>query len=120
MRLSTLRFRERILEEGQQVYVLGHAAPRPQSIALSDSDQLEATGTDGPRVDRIRSLDSEVRAVVRQDERDRVFLIRQESERQISFELGIQGLWQLVAGPALTLIGLGYWLHALAMRNSTH
>lgn len=114
-RLGAMRFRERILEEGQQVYVLGHAAPRPQVVDLSGEQALAATGTDGYRAGRIRGLDDQVCAIVRRGEHERTFLISQESERMLTFGLGLSAMAQIVAGPALTLFGLGYWLHVLAI-----
>ena len=64
-RFSQMRFRERRVEEGETVYILGSAEPRPQSrdishVELSDRPlaaaiaqaneplELQATGTDGP------------------------------------------------------------------------
>ncbi len=62
-RFSQMRFREHRVEEGEKVYVLGSAEPRPQSrdishvelneqpmaAAIAESNvPLEATGTDGP------------------------------------------------------------------------
>ena len=64
-RLGSLRFRERVLEAGQRVYVLGTAQPRPQSVTISMDDELEATGTDDRRARRLHDLDHEARAVIR-------------------------------------------------------
>jgi len=65
-RASQMRFREHRVEEGEKVYVLGSAEPRPQSrdisnvelselpmaAALADANlPLQATGTDGPAID---------------------------------------------------------------------
>jgi hypothetical protein len=64
-RFSQMRFRERRVEEGEKVYILGSAEPRPQSrdishVEMSDRPlaaamavaneplELQATGTDGP------------------------------------------------------------------------
>ena len=57
---SAMRFRERTLEEGAEIFVLGSAEPRTPSLTVSDPDldgaEIEtvaprATGTDGPLVD---------------------------------------------------------------------
>jgi hypothetical protein len=94
-RLSSLRFRERLIEESQLVYVLG-------------------TGTDGLRADRIRSLQQHVAAVVRRGDNERTFIISQQSERLLTFELGLKAAAKLWGGPLLAIFGLGYWLYALA------
>jgi hypothetical protein len=112
-RMGLLRFRERVLEAGQRVYVLGTATPRPQSVAVSTDDTLEMTGTDGWRARRVQSLDPEVRAVVRRGENERTYIISQQSERDLSTQLGLQAVAGMLGGPALTLFGLGYWLIAL-------
>lgn len=64
-RFSQMRFREHRVDEGEKVYVLGSAEPRPQSrdisnvelserplaAAIAESNlPLEATGTDGPLI----------------------------------------------------------------------
>jgi hypothetical protein len=117
-RLSTLRFRERLLEEGQRVFVMGTAVPRPQAMTVSqDDDVLAATGTDGPHERRIRELQHEATAIVRLGESEKVFIISQQSERTMTFMLGLRGWAEMVGGPALTLFGLGYWLLYLANRG---
>lgn len=108
-RLSTLRFRERILEEGQQVYILGSARPRSQAMEVSQ-DVLEATGTDGPVEQRLRTLQEAAAAVIRKGEHDPVFIISQNSERGVLLDLGLKGWASLIGGPVLTLFGLAYWL----------
>ena len=112
-RVGSLRFRERVLEAGQQVYVLGTAMPRPQSVAISTDEDLEMTGTDGWRARRLQHLDPEVRAVVRRGENERTYIISQQSERDLTMQLGLEAAAGLVVGPALALLGLGYWLLAL-------
>jgi len=112
-RLGALRFRERTLEAGQHVYVLGTALPRPQAVAVSMDEELEATGTEGWRARRVRGLDEEVQAVIRRGENERTYLITQQSERELTAQLGLRAMAELVAGPALTLFGLAYWLQAL-------
>jgi len=112
-RMGTLRFRERLLEAGQRVYVLGTATPKPQSVAISMDDELEATGTDDRRAHRLQTLDHEVRAVVRRGENERTYIISQQSEREMTVQLGLRATAELVGGPALTLFGLAYWISAL-------
>ena len=113
-RLGSLRFRERLLEAGQRVYVLGTATPRPQSVAISMDDELEATGTDDRRAHRLQRLDRETQAVIRRGENERTYIISQQSERELTMQLGLRATAQLIGGPALTLFGLAYWLHALS------
>lgn len=115
--LSTLRFRERVLDEGERVFVLGTAVPRPQAMTVSQDEVLEATGTDGPHERRIRELQHEATGVVRLGESEKVFIISQQSEREMTFMLGMRGWAEMVGGPALTLFGLGYWLLYLANRG---
>lgn len=119
LRLGVLRFRERWLEEGQAVYVLGHAQPRAQSISISDAE-LAATGTDSYRAGRIHERDEEIRGVIRRGEHDRTFIISQQSELQMSIDFGMRAMGQLVGGPILTLFGLGYWLSVFASRARPH
>jgi hypothetical protein len=113
-RLGQLRFRERILEAGQRVYVLGTAMPRSQARAVADVDAMQATGTDGSPASRRETLDREVVAVVRRGENERTFIISQDSEKGLMLTLGARALLQLVGGPILTVAGLGYWLMALS------
>jgi len=113
-RLGTLRFRERLLEAGQRAYVLGTATPRAQSVVISmDEDELEATGTDAWRARRLQSLDHEAHAVIRRGENEPTYIISQQSERDLTLNLGLRAMGELAGGPALTLLGLGYWLYQL-------
>ena len=112
-RIGHLRFRERILDAGQRVYVLGSAMPRSQARVVAESDELLATGTDGAVATRRATLDREVVAVVRRGENEPTFIISQESEKGLMLTLGVRATLELVGGPALTLIGLGYWLMTL-------
>ena len=112
-RLGAMRFRERMLLEGSHVYVLGAAFPRARSVAVSDGEAMEATGTDGLRAVRVRSLDAEVCGVIRGGPQEGVFLISQHSERHLSAELGAQTALGLLGGPVLFLLGLAYWLRSL-------
>jgi hypothetical protein len=114
-RLGSLRFRERVLEAGQRIYVLGTALPRPQSVAISMDDELEATGTDDRRAGRLQSLDHEAQSVIRRGENESTYIISQQSERELTMQLGLRATAQLIGGPALALFGLAYWLHALSM-----
>ncbi|MGH8735165.1 MAG: hypothetical protein ACREVB_15895, partial [Burkholderiales bacterium] len=59
---------------------------------------------------------SEVAGVIRRGDNERVFLISQDSERELTLTLGLSAWAQMIAGPALTVFGLGYWLLALARR----
>ncbi len=113
-RIGHLRFRERVLEAGQSVYVLGTATPRAQARAVALPDELQATGTDGPAPSRRETLDREVVAVVRRGEHESTFLISQESERGLLLSLGVRATLQLVGGPVLTVAGLGYWVVTLS------
>jgi hypothetical protein len=116
-RLSTLRFRERLLEEGQRAYVLGTAVPATRAMTVSQDEALEATGTDGPHERRIRELQHEAAAIVRLGESEKVFIISQQSEREMTFMLGLRGWAAMVGGPVVTLLGLSYWLLYLANRG---
>jgi hypothetical protein len=106
-RLSAMRFRERILEEGQSVYVLGTATPRARAVAVSAGDELEATGTEGMRSRRVSALQEETAAVIRQGEHERTFIISQDSEHALMLTLGARAIGQLIGGPLLALLGLG-------------
>jgi hypothetical protein len=113
-RMGSLRFRERVLEAGQRVFVMGTALPRPQSVTISMDDELEATGTDDRRAHRLLGLDREAQAVIRRGESEPTFIISQQSERELTTQLGLRATAELIGGPALTLLGLAYWLHALS------
>jgi hypothetical protein len=113
-RLGSLRFRERVLEAGQRVYVLGTAMPRPQSVTISMDDELEATGTDDRSARRLHDLDHEAQAVIRRGENESTYIISQQSERELTTQLGLRATAELIGGPALALFGLAYWLHALS------
>lgn len=121
-RFAMLRFRERILEEGAQVYVMGTATPAAQSFTVSEGedmvvaaeDALAATGTDEWRARRVRARGQHVSAVMRAGEHEKTFVISQDSERTLTIGLGLKAVAKLVGGPLITLMGLGYWLHALS------
>ena len=105
--IGPMRFRERILEEGQHVYVLGRAQPKAMSLTISmDDEALEATGTDAIGATRVRSLDTEVRGVIRRAPGDAAFLISSQSERQAAAEYGLKAFGGVVGGPLVTLFGV--------------
>lgn len=133
-RMGRMRFRERLLEDGQRTFVFGTAAPRPQAVDLSDADGAQAipsapvivTST-APVLDvaelhaqRIRALDAEVTGVIRRGASDPTFIISQQSERDLAFQLGLRASAELVGGPALTLLGLGIWLAVLRAGGPFH
>lgn len=113
-RMGAMRFRERVLEESQSVYVLGTAMPRSRVSTVSDGEAMQATGTDGLRATRVQSLDHEVVATVRQGDHERTFVISQQSERTLTTFTGIRAFAELIGGPLLTLFGLAYWLDHLS------
>ena len=121
-RFAMLRFRERVLEEGQRVYVMGTATPSAQSFTVSDGegmldaseDALAATGTDEWRARRVRTRDQHVAAVIRAGQHEKAFIISQDSERSLTIGLGLKAVAKLVGGPVLALIGLTYWLGAFS------
>jgi hypothetical protein len=108
--IGQLRFRERMLEEGERVYVLGTAVPRAQSHDVAEGELMLATGTDDAVASRLRTLDRDVAAVVRRGENETTFIISQESEKSMVLSLGAQAFLQVVGGPALALFGLAYWV----------
>jgi hypothetical protein len=115
VRMAPLRFRERKLEEGQRLYVLGTATPRAQTVVISEGEELAATGTDGPGAlhqRRLRERDASVRGVIRRGTREPTFILSQDSEKSIAFGLGIHSTLLLVGGPIATAIGLWVLLGA--------
>ncbi len=114
-RLGALRFRERAIEDGQRVYLLGSAFPRTQSVDLSGEDALAATGTEDRTASRLRGWDSRVAGVIRRGENHPVFIISQESELSVRLGLAWTSWFYLAVGPILSLMGLWYWLSALQM-----
>ncbi len=114
-RLSMMRFRERALEDGQVVYVMGTATPRAHAEVVSEGEALVATGTDGnPWTTRLRALDQETSAVIRRGENESTFIITQEQERDLATGLRLKAAAMILGGPPIALLGLGYWLAALA------
>jgi hypothetical protein len=113
-RLSMMRFRERTIEDGMELYVLGTAQPRGQAFAVS-----EGTGTDGDDfgASQRRRLDHDHVAVIRKGENDGTFIISQEGERDLTTGMRIKAAAMILGGPPLALAGLGYWLLVLAARG---
>ena len=118
--LSAMRFRERILEEGQRVFVLGTAMPRGRAQTVSEGEVLEATGTDDPQAHRVRELGEQVAAVVRKGENQPTFIISQQSERDVATLLSLRVFAELTGGPLLTLFGLAYWIYAVSAGYGPH
>lgn len=109
MSVGEMRFRERVMQAEQAVFVLGSAMPRARAVNLSGDDEVEATGTDGPQ-NRIASTDHQVAAVVRKGQNEPTFIISEQSQLAITLDLGTRALAQLIGGPILSLIGLAWWL----------
>ena len=104
--LGPMRFRERTLEPGQAVFLLGRAFPRAQALAVTqDETPLAATGTDGGAAAG-RLAEPPIAGVVRRGERDPIFMISQESQKQVAFEYGLKAFVSVFGGPAMTLFGL--------------
>lgn len=114
VRVGNLRFRERMLEAGQPIYVLGTATPRAQEHTVADVELPQEGGIGDASVARLRTLDHGVSAVVRRGENDSTFIISQESEKSLMLDLGARAFLQLAGGPVLTLIGAIYWLAAMS------
>jgi len=112
-RLGLLRFRERRLEDGQALYVLGTAMPRARVVTVSEGEALEATGTDGA-TRRVRSHDAEVAGVIRRGEQERTFIISEESETTLAAGLGWKAAAMIIGGPLAAVAGLAYWLYVIA------
>ena len=113
-RLGSLRFRERVLEDGQRAYVLGTAMPRSRAHVISEGESLAATGTDGFWNVQHRMLDESVVANIRQGSNEPTFLISQSSERELTFLLAAKAFGGMIGGPIASLAGLAYWLDALS------
>jgi hypothetical protein len=117
-RVSSLQFRERVIEPGTSVFVLGTATPRSHAVSVSEVEELGATGTDDRVAARLHTNDDQAVAVVRKGENEATFIISETSERGLMFNLGAQAFWKLVGGPVLTVLGLGYWLMVLASHRT--
>ena len=105
--MGPMRFRERVLDEGRAVYVLGRAEPKPHAVEISmDEDVLEATGTDAVGATHVRQHDGRCTAVIRKGRRDPALLISDRSEKSMTTEYGFKAFGGLVGGPLLTMFGL--------------
>ena len=105
--MGPMRFRERSLEDGQAVFLLGRAQPRAHAVSVSmDEEVLLATGTDAVGATRVRTHDAECHAVIRRGRDDVAFLISNRSEKSMTMEYGLRAFGGLVGGPALALFGL--------------
>lgn len=120
-RLGSLRFRERVLEVGQRVYLLGTAVPKSRAHVVSGAEELAATGTDGdPWTRKLRDTSEQAVAVIRRGDAYPLLVISQTPERQLAFMLGIQAGAKLIGGPVLTLGGLAFLLDALKWMEWLH
>ena len=105
--IGPMRFRERALEEGREVFVLGRAEPRPRAVEVSmDDEVLEATGTDAIGAKYVRLNDGRCTAVIRKGPRDAALLISDKSEKSMTTEYGFKAFGGLVGGPLLATFGL--------------
>jgi hypothetical protein len=113
-RMSSLRFRESTLDEGEKIFVLGSAMPKPQVLVISDGEAMAATGTDGDTwAGRVKQRSQEAIAVIRRGENERVFIISQSPERELEFMLGVHAWVKLVGGPLLAIGGLAFLLNGM-------
>lgn len=105
--MGPMRFRERRLDAGAHLYVLGRANPKSVARTVSfDEEALEATGTDSYGAMKVRPLDEEYCAVIRRGPRDPAFILSASSERGEVFVHGLKAFGGLVCGPLLTLFGV--------------
>ena len=105
--IGPMRFRERYLEEGRAVFILGRAFPKPHAVDVSmDEEALEATGTDAIGAEHVRHNDGRCMAIIRRGPRDPAFLISDKSEKTVSAEYGFKAFGGLVGGPLLAVFGL--------------
>ena len=105
--IGAMRFRERTLEQGLRVYVLGRAHPKAMARDVSFDDiAVEATGTDGWHARAVSHVDSEVRGVIRRGEQGEPYLVSQTSEAGMTLEYGIRAFGGLIGGPLLASFGL--------------
>jgi hypothetical protein len=105
--VGPMRFRERRLEQGQLVYVLGRANPKSVARTVSfDDEVLEATGTDSYGAMHVRANDEAVCAVIRRGPRDPAFLVSTTSEKTETLLYGLKAFGGLVGGPLLTVFGV--------------
>lgn len=118
--MGAMRFRERVVDEGCAMFVLGRANPKPHAVAVSmDDEVLQATGTDAVGATHVRTLDGECCAVIRRGKDDAAFIISERSEKTMTMEYGFKAFGGLVGGPALTLFGV-WCLIELAKSGELH
>lgn len=117
-RVGQMRFRERILEDGQKAYILGTAMPRSQAFRISDDEALLATGTEGTFGVRHLHLDEQASATIRKGPNEPTFLISQSSEKELTLTLALKAFAGMIGGPIAALCGLGYWLTVVASFRS--
>jgi hypothetical protein len=113
-RLGILRFRERILEDSQAVFIMGTATPRSRALVISDGEAMEATGTDGRPALPAPTLDAKVSAVIRQGQDEKTFIVSQQPQSVVEFGLGLHAFAGVLGGPAVTLFGLAWLLDRLS------
>jgi hypothetical protein len=89
-------------------------------VSWEDEETSQATGTDGMTDPRLRTLDAEVRGVVRRGTQDPVFVISQSSEKTMAFQYGLQAFGGLAGGPLLTLFGVWCLLELARSRQLFH
>ena len=122
-RLGTLRFRERILEDGQHAFILGTAMPRSQAFTISEDQTALATGTDGGAMSfnvRHQLLDQNATATIRKGTNETTFVISQASEREVTTMLGWKALAGMLGGPLAAVTALAYWLNVVASFHRGH
>ena len=119
MSVGQTRFRERVIEDGQHIYILGTAMPRSLSVSISEGDAVQATGTDG-HPSRLAVLNQATVAVIRKGENEPTYVISQKSERTLALSLGLEATAQLAGGPLLSLFGLGWMVYSIASRHGIH
>ena len=114
--LGPMRFRERTLEQGTGIYVLGRACPKPQAVAVSMDDEvaLEATGTDAIGARYVRQHDDRCMAVIRKGRRDPALLISDHSEKTMTMEYGLKAIAGLVGGPLMMMFAIWFYVDFLA------
>jgi hypothetical protein len=113
--VGPMRFRERVLEEGRAVYVLGRAGPRPRAVEVSmDEEALEATGTDAIGARHVREHDSRCMAVIRKGRRDPALLISDRSEKSMTMEYGLKAFGGLIGGPLLWMFAIWCYVQFMA------
>jgi hypothetical protein len=117
--LGQVRFRERVIEPGQHVFVLGTAMPKSNAVSINDEDVMQATGTDG-HANPMQTLDHDTKAIVRKGENETTFIISQQTEKALAQGLGLQAAAQLIGGPLLALFGLGWGLFTWTAGRGLH